>query len=180
MIRIESPLVVKSEGISYICRVMDTQWKRQLRREASAHHMCAENRTALDGAETKEQAISLYKRTIDWALEEGYPSISTLRRDFSDCGEYGIYVDRHFDGDILNQHQVYVFHNCTGTIRTGLNLKKRIIPMLYFANGCDMDVKGIRNSAMQVRVPLYVFGDNRIGAEQSEDLICKTYKFETK
>lgn len=159
---------------------MENLWKRQLRREASAHHMCAENRTALDAVDTKEKAIELYKKTIDWALEEGYPAIETLRRDFKDCEGQGVYIDRHFDGEILDQHQVYVFHNCTGTIRTGLNLKKRIIPMLYFANGCDMDVRGIRNSAMQVRVPLYIFGENRIGAEQSEDLLCKTYKFEVK
>lgn len=159
---------------------MENLWKRQLRREASAHHMCAENRDALEGVESKEQAIELYKKTIDWALEEGYPSIETLRRDFSDCEDYGIFIDRRFNGEILNQHQVYVFHNCSGTIRTGLNLGKRIIPMLYFANGCDMDIKGIRNTVMQVRVPLYVFGVNRIGAEQSEDLLCKTYKFEVK
>lgn len=142
--------------------------------------MCAENRDALEGVESKEEAIELYKKTIDWALEEGYPSIETLRKFFSDCQDYGIYIDCRFNGDILNQHQVYVFHNCSGTIRTGLNLGKRIIPMLYFANGCDMDIKGIQNSVMQVRVPLYVFGVNRIGAEQSEDLLCKTYKFDVK
>lgn len=159
---------------------MDSQWKRQLRREASAHHMCAENRSALEVIDTKEQAIELYKKTIDWALEEGYPSLPVLRRDFSDCEDLGVYVDRHFSGEVLCDHRVYVFHNCTGTIRTGLNISKKIIPMLYFANGCDMDVKGIPNSSMQVRVPLYIFGVNRIGAEQSEDLLCKTYKFDVK
>ena len=142
--------------------------------------MCAENRSALDVVETKEQAVELYKKTIDWALEEGYPDISTLRRDFADCEDLGIYIDKHFSGEMLRDCQVYVFHNCSGTIRTGLNLGKRIIPMLYFANGCDMDIKGIPNSAMQVRVPLYIFGTNRIGAEQSEDIICKTYKFDVK
>lgn len=159
---------------------MDNLWKKQLRREASAHHMCAENRDALEGVETKEQAIALYKKTIDWALEEGYPTLETLRRDFSDCEDYGIFIDRHFKGEVLNHHQVYVFHNCSGTIRTGLNLGKRIIPMLYFANGCDMNIKGVHNPVMQVRVPLYVFGDNRISAEQSEDILCKTYKFDVK
>lgn len=159
---------------------MDSQWKRQLRHEASVHHMCAENRVALEEVESKEKAIELYKRTIDWALEEGYPSLSTLRRDFSDCGDFGIFIDKHFEGEILRDHSVYVFHNCSGTIRTGLNIEKKIIPMLYFANGCDMDVKGIPNSSSQVRVPLYIFGINRIGAEMSEDLLCKTYKFDVK
>ena len=159
---------------------MDNQWKRQLRREASVHGMCAEYRDALCSAETKHDAIALYKRCVDWALEEGYPSIDTLRRDFKDCEADGIFVDKVFHGEQLADQQVYVFHNCSGTIRVGLNSERRIIPMLYFANGCDMDVKGIPGSAMQVRVPLYIFGQNRIGAEQSEDVICKTYNLETK
>lgn len=144
------------------------------------HGMCKENRDALGSVETKRDAVALYKKTIDWALEEGYPDINTLRREFSDCEGEGIFVDKDFHGDILTDHKVYVFHHCRGTIRVGLNAKKRIIPMLYFANECDMDIKGIPGSAMQVRVPLYIFGPNRIGAEQSEDLLCKTYKFDVK
>lgn len=142
--------------------------------------MCSEYRDELGSIETKHDAIALYKRCIDWALEEGYPSIDTLRRDFKNCEVDGIFVDKVFHGEQLDDLQVYVFHNCTGTIRVGLNLKKKIIPMLYFANGCDMDIKGVPGSAMQVRVPLYVFGQNRVGAEQSDDIICQTYRLETK
>jgi len=171
---------VKSEGFFYICAVMESQWKKQLRREASAHHMCAENRSALEAVETKEQAVEIYKKTIDWALEEGYPDLDTIRKNFSDCEDLGIFVDKHFHGEMLTRCQIYVFHNCTGTIRTGLNLNKRIIPMLYFANGCDMDVRGIEGSRIPVRVPLYIFGNNRIGAENSDKIICKTYQFATK
>ena len=171
---------MKYGWIFYLCGVMDNQWKRQLRKEASSHHMCEENRRDLSEVETKEEAVALYKKTIDWALEEGYPDLETIRKHFSDCENVGIFVDRHFRNEVLNAEQVYVFHHCTGTIRTGLNLNKRTIPMLYFANGCDMDVRGIVGSAMQVRVPLYIFGENRIGAEQSDDLLCKTYKFDVK
>ena len=159
---------------------MDKQWKRQLRREASVHHMCSENRHALEGVESQAEAIELYKKTIDWALEEGYPCLETLRRDFSGCEVYGIFIDRVFRGEILNDHQVYVFHNCSGTIRTGLNVRRRIIPMLYFANGCNMDVKAINDRDAKVRVPLYVFGNNRVNAEQSENIECVTYKFDVK
>lgn len=159
---------------------MDAQWKRQLRREASAHHMCAENRGALELVDSKDDAIALYKKTIDWALEEGYPNLTTLRREFSDCEEYGIFVDKHFHGEILDKQQVYVFHNCTGTIRTGLNVERRIIPMLYFANGCNMTVKGIGRSYSQVRVPLYIFGENHVFGENSEDIECKIYEYEVK
>ena len=159
---------------------MDNQWKKQLRHEASMHHMCAENRYMLEDVEDVSDAIELYKKTIDWALEEGYPDLSTLRKYFSDCGVYGVFIDRHFDGELLLDHHCYVFHNCTGTIRTGLNLERKIIPMLYFANGCNMLIKGIQNNAMPVRVPLYIFGDNIVKWENNEDIICKTYKFDVK
>jgi len=159
---------------------MDTLWKKQLRREASAHHMCEENRKALDSVESKSDAIKLYKRTIDWALEENYPNLETLRRSFSDCEADGIFVDKHFSGDILIDQQVYVFHNCTGVIRVGLNVQKRIIPMLYFANGCQMTIKPIGSSSLDVRVPLYLFGENVVNAKGSEDVVFKTYKFDVK
>ena len=159
---------------------MDKQWKRQLLREASSHHMCGENRDALHLTESKHDAIELYKKTIDWALEEGYPSLATLRRDFADCEIEGVFVDKEFHGETLINFPVYVFHNCKGTIRVGLNIQRRIIPMLYFANGCHMDIKGIPDSAMQVRVPLYIFGENRISAEQSDDITCIIYKFDVK
>lgn len=159
---------------------MENEWKKYLRREASLHHMCGDNRAALERANSKEEAISLYKKTIDWALEEGYPGIETLRRCFSDCAEHGVFIDREFHGEILTNQQVYVFHNCKGTIRVGLNPEKAIIPMLYFANGCDMTIKSSNNLGLSTRVPLYVFGDNRVFAETSEDMVCRIYNFDTK
>jgi len=160
--------------------MMDNQWKKQLRHEASAHHMCAENRHLLEDVEDRGDAIALYKKTIDWALEENYPDLDTIRKYFSDCEVYGIFVDKHFNGELLSDHQCYVFHNCTGTIRTGLNLERKIIPMLYFANGCNMLIEGVPNSVLQVRVPLYVFGPNIVKWDKSGDIVCKTYKFDVK
>ena len=157
--------------------MMDNEWKKQLRREASAHHMCEENRRALEEVTSRATAIGLYKRTIDWALEEGYPGMDTLRKYFTGCEMFGIYIDKHFDGEVLKDHQVYVFHNCTGTIKTGLNLEKQLIPMLYFANGCEMSVVGNGES---VRVPLYVFGTNNILTEKGDGLEFKFYTFDVK
>lgn len=157
---------------------METAWIRQLRREASSHGMCKENRDALESIQTKGDAIALYKKTIDWALEEGYPNFGTIQRDFADCSEYGVFVNRDFHGELLSDQQVYVFHHCTGWVRTGLNVQKRIIPMLYFANGCEMTLKGAGPSDLEVRVPLYIFGENRIRAEHSGDVVFKTYKFD--
>ena len=159
---------------------MDTELKKMLRREASLHNMCEENRHALELVESKESAIELYKKTIDWALEEGYPSLAVLRKGFSDCERFGIFVDKTFNGEILDDNQVYVFHNCKGVIRTGLNVSRALIPMMYFANGCDMTVKSSGETNSQVRVPLYIFGGNIVTGEVSDEIECKIYKFDTK
>lgn len=159
---------------------MDNEWKKRLRREASARHMCEENRRALEEVTSKADAISLYKKTIDWALEEGYPSLAILREFFGDCELFGIYIDKHFEGEVLDEHQVYVFHNCTGTIQTGLNIEKQIIPMLYFANGCDMKIECAHRYSTDTSVPLYVFGDNKVSGEQSKDMHCVTYNHSVK
>ena len=142
--------------------------------------MCEENRTALGQVSSKEEAIALYIKTIDWALEEDYPGLGVIRKYFRDCEGQGIYIDKDFSGETLIDLPVYVFHNCRGTIRVGLNREKRIIPMLYFANGCDMTIISSNNLGLRSRVPLYVFGDNTVIAEKSEDLICRTYNFEVK
>ena len=157
-------------------------WKLYLQRLARDHRMCADNRAYLSACETKEDAIRLYKQTIDWALEEEYPDLDFLRKEFSDQQSQGIYIDHNFDGEILNEHQVYVFHNCTGTIRVGLNLAKKIIPMCYFANNCDMTILGIENEDgfMPDRVPLYIFGDNNINAENSPTMEIRIYQHKVK
>lgn len=142
--------------------------------------MCKENRDALSGIESIDEAIELYKKTIDWALEEGYPNFGTLQRYFDACGEYGVFVNKDFHGELLNEQKVYVFHHCTGWIRVGINLQKRIIPMLYFANGCDMHLRPAGPSGLEVRVPLYIFGGNLIKTDSSGDVVFKNYKFEVK
>ena len=140
--------------------------------------MCADNRAYLSACETKEDAIRLYKQTIDWALEEGYPDLDFLRKEFSDQQLQGLYIDHNFEGDILNEHQAYVFHHCTGTIRVGLNLAKKIIPMCYFANNCDMTILGIEteNGFLPDRVPLYIFGENNINATNSNSIEVRIFK----
>lgn len=163
---------------------MKQEWVNILRREASSHHMCEENRHALESVETISDAISLYKKTIDWALEEGYPSYSVLQKYFSHCEEYGVFVDREFHGELLNDQQVYIFHNCRGTIKTGLNIEKRIIPMMYFSNGCEMNIRAKENDfcIRPAMVPLYVFGDdNRVFPDcQAESVTWKEYSFPLK
>lgn len=155
---------------------MSSNWKPHLQRLAREHKMCAENRAYLNACETKEDAIRIYKQTIDWALEEGYPDLDFLRKEFADQQSQGIYIDHHFEGDILNEQQVYVFHHCTGTIRVGLNLAKKIIPMCYFANNCDMTILGVEEDKdYPDRVPLYIFGKNNIVAENTATTSFRVY-----
>lgn len=144
---------------------MEQKWKTSALSDISAHKACAGYSELAARAKTKVDALALYKRIIDWCLENDSPSVDLLRQYRQDCAYNGIFIDRHFDGELLNDQQAYVFHHCSGTIRTGLNLKKRLIPMLYFANGCDMTVVG--EGPSKVRVPLYVFGKNRIEAEEN-------------
>lgn len=156
-------------------------WKTYLQRLAREHRMCADNRAYLNACETKDDAIRIYKQTIDWALEEQYPDLDFLRKEFSGCQNQGLYIDYHFEGEILNEHQVYVFHNCTGHIRVGLNIAKKIIPMCYFANNCNMTILGIENDFGTLdRVPIYIFGENNIHATASKSCEMKVYRHDVK
>ena len=160
---------------------MSSNWKSHLQRLAREHHMCADNRAYLSACETKEDAIRLYKQTIDWALEEGYPDLDFLRKEFGKCQGEGIFVDHHFTGQPLSEHQVYVFHHCTGTIRVGLNLAKKIIPMCYFANNCDMTILGIDGERIfPDRVPLYIFGENNVVAKNTSTTEFRVYHHDIK
>lgn len=151
---------------------MQPSWKEYLLRYARLNSMCTDNIEMLKSCETKADAISLYKRTIDWALKNDYPTINFIRNEFGDCDDLGVFVDRVFYGEVLDEHQCYVFHNCRGSINVDLNISKGIIPMLYFANGCDVKV-GRANSAhtLPIKVPLYIYGDNKINASDSDDII---------
>lgn len=155
---------------------MTPDWKKRIEKEAQSNGICAEYAALIDRASSKESLIDLYKRGIDWCLENDCPSLQSLRQEASGFERLGIFIDHHFDGELLNDQQVYVFHNCTGTIRVGLNVERKIIPMLYFANGCEMTTLHGGTKGLAVRVPIYIFGDNRITSESSEDVVFKIYK----
>ena len=151
---------------------MEQGWKKQAKADIIEHGVCNEYKELVTRAASKVEVLALSKRGIDWCLENNSPALGLLRKSKDDCEASGIFIDRHFDGEVLDDQQVYVFHHCTGTIRTGLNLNKRIIPMLYFANGCSMAVEP--SSDIQACVPLYIFGGNDIVASGSLD--AKIYR----
>jgi hypothetical protein len=154
---------------------MTPEWKIRLDKDARSKKICAEYHDLISRAETKDDLIGIYKRGIDWSLENDCPSLEFLRGEAKDFEYRGLFIDHHFNGELLDEHQVYIFHNCTGEIRVGLNIGKRIIPMLYFANGCDMKVLHGGDSVMPVRIPLYIFGSNHILSETSDSVTFKTY-----
>lgn len=125
---------------------------------AKSKGMCAENYSALAHCESKAEMVELYKRTIDWALENNYPPIGVLRDHFDDCDDLGVFVDHKFKGETLSEHQVYVFHNCTGVINVEMDYENEVIPMLYFANDCHIHVESHDN----IRIPLYIAKDGGV------------------
>lgn len=153
---------------------METGWKKQAKADIVANGVCTEYQGLVDRTTSKVEALALYKRGVDWCLEHDSPALDLLRKYRADCEASGIFIDRHFNGELLNDQQAYVFHHCSGTIRTGLNLEKRLIPMLYFANGCSMTVEG--ESLINVRVPLYIFGENDVKGETSPAIEAVIYK----
>lgn len=115
--------------------------------------------------------IDYYIENPDWCLERNFPSLECLRNNFSSLGDLGIYVGKTFSGELLNEHQVYIFHNCKGNIRVGLNEKKRLIPMLYLANACRLRIIGtgrIASRELTTVVPVYSFGPNDISARNNK------------
>lgn len=114
--------------------------------------------------------IDYYVANPDWCMERGFPDLATLREEFADCEDKGVYVGRTFHGEVLNERQAYIFHNCSGTVKTGLNVKRAVIPMLYFANKCRMRIVGTGEEVARrdrPLVPLYIFGKNDVGARDN-------------
>lgn len=157
-------------------------WKDIVIADAKAHGICNEYAELLRRCKSLSDFLALYRRGPDWALENQVPTISLLRQYPEGLDLHGILVDKHFDGDVLMDRTVYIFQHCTGTIRTGLNVPRKIIPMLYFANGCDMRIESANGDDMPspIQVPLYIFGENRIESEESAKIRCKYIKREVK
>lgn len=160
---------------------MGNDLKETLMQDARQNGIC------LDGYDIMRTSsiaglVRYYKANPDWCMERNYPSLDILRREFdnAEAREVGIYIDHTFNGELLDKHQVYIFHNCKGRIKTALNYESQIIPMYYFANGCDMtiDCNQIQPCCMPIRVPLYIFGDNTIHAKDNANAVYKLYQHE--
>lgn len=133
--------------------------KDLLMQEAREQGICVDGYNDMRGF-NHDELVDYYIKNPDWCLERSFPSLGLLRDNFEDQQHKGIFIDTTFANDKLKDNLVYVFHNCKGAITTGLNLEKAIIPMLYFANDCDMHIHC--ESPTRIKIPLYIFGHNNI------------------
>lgn len=154
---------------------MKSDWKHQLLRQARLKGMCAENIVALRDCPDRLTAVALYKKTIDWALENDYPTLYDIRTFFGDCKDYGIYVDQDLTGVTANKHQVYVFHNCYGKLNVEMDYDNHIIPMLYFANDCDVTVVCKQPNFRPIKVPIYTTDGNNVETYDTANAVFKKY-----
>lgn len=131
------------------------QLKETLMNDARRGGICAEGYAQMR-AYDRDELIGFYVENPDWCMERNFPSLELLRREFSDIEDKGVFVGRIFNGEVFDKLQTYIFHNCKGTIRVAMDYDNAVIPMLYFANGCDMQVDCEQSNEPPIFVPLYV------------------------
>lgn len=142
--------------------------KQYLIDEAKTKGICIDGFREMKAGDI-DSLINYYIQNPDWCLERDFPNLKTLKENFSDNEDMGIYIGKHFHGELLNELQAYIFHKCTGTIKVGLNEAKALIPMLYVANGCKLHFVGVgefapKNKDHRTKVPIYSFGKNDVSA----------------
>lgn len=149
----------------------DIQLKKQLMSDARAEGICADGFKEMRGYD-RDKLIDMYLRTIDWSLERNFPSLEMLRREFSDIEDKGVFVDMQFEGQTLSGKQTYVFHNCKGVVNVAMDYENAVIPMLYFANGCNIEVRCEQKNEPAIVVPVYTVDDGRTTVKCVESNGC--------
>lgn len=129
--------------------------KETLMDDARKDGICAEGYGKMRGYDRGEM-IDYYLANPDWCMERDFPSLKLLRREFADIEDKGVYVGKKFDGETFDKRQVYIFHDCKGTIKVAMDYDNAVIPMLYFANGCAIRVECKQTNNPAIRVPLYM------------------------
>lgn len=125
--------------------------------------------------------VDYYIENPDWCLERDFPTLPFLRDHFPDVGNKGVFVGKTFHGELLNDLQAYIFHDCRGTIKVALNVDKALIPMLYVANGCRLKIVGTGDiipdkPSRRSVVSIYSFGKNDISAKDNRYVVFNRYE----
>ena len=151
--------------------------KEKLINVARAKGICAEGHRQMLASAGVGDMVDYYVANPDWCLERSFPDMRTLREHFADMGGKGVFVDRIFHGERLDELQAYVFHNCRGTVKVGLNVERGSAPMLYLANGCRLHVVGDGPIAKEpTQIPIYVFGRNDLSARDNRRVRFRVFK----
>ena len=151
------------------------QLKETLMGDAKNMGICAEGYGRMRGYD-RDGLIRYYITNPDWCMERRFPSLELLRREFSDIEDRGVFVGKTFNKDVFDSRQVYVFHDCKGTVTVGWDMENAIIPMIYCANGCDLTfVSDKAENPNPVSVPVYVFGSNRIKVKSDRSIRFTVY-----
>lgn len=130
--------------------------------------ICAEGYGLMHGYD-RDGLIDYYVQNPDWAIERGFPCIELLRREFSDIEDKGVFVGKTFDGEVFDKLQVYIFHDCKGTIKVAMDYENAVIPMLYFANGCNIRVECEQKNDPAINVPLYIAEDCKVVGAKTDN-----------
>lgn len=146
----------------------------ELKEAYASTNGCKEAYHSLLKCETKDDTIGVYKEHYQWCLENDFPDFETIKREFSDYEHENIYVGRKFNGETIKA-QTVIFYNCTGVINVEMDYEEKVIPMLYFANDCDMKLVCKQRNIYPIGVPLYIFGENKIVAKDTSDIKFKWY-----
>ncbi len=155
---------------------MNNKLKDLLMCEARERGICAPGFKQMRCSDVNE-LIAYYLQHPDWCLERGYPDLQTLTKEFANIEDKGVYINKVFHDETFSHLQTYIFHNCKGTINVEMDYKNAIIPMLYFANGCSMEVRCHQRNQPAIRVPLYSFGDNEIITSDNNSVHFIHHKF---
>lgn len=147
-----------------------SQLKETLMDDAHIKGICKEGyKRILDS--DMDKMIEFYLESPDWCLERSFPDLETLSEAFAKYEDKGVYINKVFHGETFSHLQAYIFHNCKGTIRVAMDYERAVIPMLYFANGCNLTVSCTQRNNPPIRVPLYVTdeGDNCVSYVIGDD-----------
>lgn len=124
--------------------------------------LCENYMTPLKKCKTPQQAIRLYKNCISWALQEKYPTKDELLSFASKetLAENGVYIDNVFNGELINGFICCVFINCSGIIKTGLNVAKDILPMLYLSDS-KLEIQ-TDSALLSNSIPIELYYDSHV------------------
>ena len=142
--------------------------KQQLIADAQAVGICPDGLAHLQDS-TIDDAVGYYVQNPNWCIERNFPTLEFIAENFADCEDMGVFVNKQFKGEVLCDKQAYILHNCKGRVYVALNYRKRILPMLYLANGTRISVhcNQKENASSPIFVPIYVDESSQVKAKDN-------------